>query len=119
MASGNVPLKLRKQVLQMRASVERVELAHHLDEVRRAATISAIVRNALPSDRSRSLMSRVVDLAKRYPFVTSAASLLAARFKIPLVKQAVKWGGAATVGYKLWDAWQAQQRTGGTRRGSV
>jgi len=116
MASGTVPLKLRKQVLQMRAAVERVEFVHHLNEVRRAATVSAIVRNALPNARSRSWVSRGVDLAKRYPFITSAASLVASRFKIPLFKSAVKWGGVATLGYKLWDAWQAQQRTTRMRR---
>ncbi len=112
-----VPLKLRKQVLLMRAAVERIEFAHHLEEVRRAATISAIVRNALPNDRSRSWMSRAVETVKRYPFVTSAASLIATRFRIPLVKSALKWGGFATLGYKLYEAWQVQHhlRTGGRR----
>ena len=106
MAHAHVPLKLRKQMLTMRAAVERVELAHHLSEVRRAATVSAIVRNALPGDRSRSWASRAIDLAKRYPFITSAASLIAARFKFPLLTTAAKLGGAAALGYKLWDLWQ-------------
>jgi Protein of unknown function (DUF3318) len=105
---AQVPLKLRKEVLLMRAAVERVELAHHMMDVRRAATISAIVRNALPSDRSRSWMSRAVETVKRYPFITSAASLIASRFKIPLLASAAKWGGAATVAYKLFDLWRKQ-----------
>ncbi len=104
----SIPLKLRKEMLQMRAAVERVELAHHLLDVRRAATVSAIVRNALPNDRSRSWMARAVDTAKRYPFITSAASLLATRFRIPLLASAAKWGGAATVAYKLFDLWRKQ-----------
>ena len=33
---AQVPLKLRKQMLLMRAAVERVELAHHILEVRQA-----------------------------------------------------------------------------------
>ena len=106
MAHSHVPLKLRKQMLLMRAAVERVELAHHLSEVRRAATLNAIVRNALPNDRSRSWWSRAIDLAKRYPFIASAASLLATRFRIPLLTTAAKVGGAAALGYKLWDLWQ-------------
>ena len=103
---AQVPLKLRKQMLLMRAAVERVELAHHILEVRQAATISAIVRNAMPGDRTRSLASRAFDVIKRYPFITSATSLLAARFKFPVLAAATKWGGAATVGYKLWELWQ-------------
>ncbi len=106
MAGSNVPLKLRKQMLLMQAAVERVELAHHLLDLRQAATVSAIVRNAMPGDRSRSLAARAFDVLKRYPFVTSAASLLATRFKFPLIAAATKWGGAATVVYKLWDLWR-------------
>ncbi len=106
MAHSHVPLKLRKQMLLMRAAVERVELAHHLSEVRRAATLNAIVSNALPGDRSRSWWSRAFELAKRYPFVTSAASLIAARFKVPIVTTAAKLGGVAALGYKLWELWQ-------------
>jgi len=105
MAGANIPLKLRKQMLLMRAAVERVELAQHVMDVRAAATISAIVRNALPGDRSRSLASRALDLVRSYPFVASAASIVAARIKFPILAAATKWGGLATVGYKLWDLW--------------
>jgi len=108
---AQVPLKLRKQMLLMRAAVERVELAHHILQVRQAATISAIVRNAMPGDRTRSLASRAFDVVKRYPFIASATSLLAARFKFPILAAATKWGGAATVGYKLWELWQKNLAT--------
>ena len=106
MAGSQIPLKLRKQMLLMRAAVERVELAHHVLDVRRAATVSAIVRNAMPGDRTRSVASRAFEVIKRYPFITSATSLLAARFKFPILAAATKWGGAATIGYKLWELWQ-------------
>jgi threonine/homoserine/homoserine lactone efflux protein len=106
MLQSQVPLKLRKQMLLMRAAVERVELAQSVLDVREAATISAIVRNALPGDRSRSLSSRVFEVIKRYPFMTSAASLLAARFRFPILAAVTKWGGAATIGYKLWELWR-------------
>ncbi len=109
MAESHTPLKLRKQMLLMRAAVERVELSQHVLELRRAATLSAIVRNAMPGDRSRTLASRAFDLIKRYPFLTSATSLVAARFKLPILKLATKWGGAATVIYKLWGLWQKSQ----------
>lgn len=115
---AHVPLKLRKQMLLMRAAVERVELAHHIGEVRRAATLHAIIRNALPtpSNRSRNWMQQGMDVVKRYPFVTSAVSLVATRFKIPLLKTAVKWGGMVGLGYKLYEAWQVQQRFTGRHR---
>ena len=106
MAESQVPLKLRKQMLLMRAAVERVELAHHVLDVRRAATVSAIVRNAMPGDRSRTVAARAFDMLKRFPFLASAASLVASRFKLPILKVATKWGGAATVGYKLWELFQ-------------
>ncbi len=111
MAESHIPLKLRKQMLLMRAAVERVELAHHMLDVRSAATFSAIVRNAMPGDRSRSVASRAFDMVKRYPFIASATSLLAARFKFPILAAATKWGGAATVVYKLWDMWQKHRET--------
>ncbi len=106
MAQSQIPLKLRKQMLLMRAAVERVELAQHVLDVRQAATVSAIVRNAMPGDRSRSLASRAFGLLTRYPFAASAASVVASRFKLPLLTFATKWGGFATIGYKLWDSWK-------------
>ncbi len=110
MADTPVPLKLRKQMLLMRAAVERVELAQHVLEVREAATLSAIVRNAMPGNRSRSAASRAFDTLKRYPFLASALSLVAARFKLPILKAATKWGGVATIGYKLWTLWQQRMQ---------
>lgn len=109
MAESHTPLKLRKQMLLMRAAVERVELSQHVLELRKAATISAIVRNAMPGDTTRSLASRAFDLIKRYPFLASATSLVASRFKLPILKIATKWAGAATVLYKLWGLWQKTQ----------
>jgi hypothetical protein len=105
MPSAHVPLKLRKQMLVMRAAVERVELAQHVLDVREAATVSAIVRNAMPGNRSRGALSRGVDVLRRYPFVLTAAGLVAGQFKLPILKLATKWGGMATVGYKIWEAW--------------
>ena len=102
---ANVPIKLRKQMLLMRAAVERVELAQQVIDLRHAATVSAIVRNAMPGDRSRGLASRVFETMLRYPFLTSGASLLAAQFRFPILKAATKWGGLATVGYKIWESW--------------
>ena len=121
MNDTHAPLKLRKQMLLMRAAVERVELARTLDDLRRAATLSAIFRNAMPSDRTRSFAARVVELVKRYPVVTSAASLIATRFPIPILRRAIKWGGLATLGYRLWLLWQnrnsAPRRPRTSRRG--
>jgi len=108
MAPGHVPLKLRKQMLLMRAAVERVELAQHVLDVRAAATLSAIVRNALPGDRSRNFVLRALDVVRRHPVVASAVSIVAAQFKFPILKVATKWGGLATVGYKLWELWRRE-----------
>jgi hypothetical protein len=106
---AQIPLKLRKQMLLMRAAVEREELAQRVVDVRAAASISAIVRNAMPGDRSRSIASRVFELMRRHPVVTSAASIVAAQFKFPILKVATKWGGLATAGYKLWDLWMTHR----------
>ena len=89
----------------MRAAIERVELAAHMDDVRRAATLSAIFRNAMPSDHTRGYASQLLDLIKRHPRLTSALSLVAARFKFPIVGTVVKWGGLAVLGYRLWKLW--------------
>jgi hypothetical protein len=108
MANGHVTIELRKQMLLMRAAVERVELAQQMLDVRRAATVSALVRNALPGDSTRGFAGRMFETMMRYPFLTSAASLIAAQFRFPILKAATKWGGLATVGYKLWEFWLKQ-----------
>ena len=118
MSQSQIPLKLRKQMLLMRAAVERVELAQHVLDVRQAATISAVVRNAMPGGRSRHLASRALGLVTRFPFAASALSLVASRFKLPLLGFATKWGGAATVGYKIWDAWKKTHPEGTASRRS-
>ncbi len=111
MAERSVPLKLRKQMLLMRAAVERVELAQHVLDVREAATISAIVRNAMPGDRVAQ--PRVAGLRRGQALSRSSRRrrrCVAARFKFPMLQAATKWGGVVTVGYKLWDAVAAEAR---------
>lgn len=114
MSRSHTPLQLRKQLLVMRAAIERIELAAHMDDLRRAATLSAIFRNALPSDKTRGYASQLFELIKRHPGLASAASLIAARFKFPIVGVAVKWGGIAVLGHRLWKLWL--EHDGETRR---
>jgi hypothetical protein len=51
--------------------------------------------------------------------VASAASLIASRFRIPLLASAAKYGGLAALGYKLWELWREQHPSTSSWRGRL
>lgn len=111
---------LRKELLLVRADVERIELAQATIELRRAVTHFSWLKFILPgfggmrmgsgSKASFLNASSIGALLKQYPLVSSVASLLLAK---PLratlaagAKPALKWGSLALAGWEAYRIWK-------------
>ncbi|MFM0733296.1 DUF3318 domain-containing protein [Paraburkholderia sediminicola] len=111
---------LRKELLLVRADVERMELAQATIELRQAVTHFSWLKFILPGfggmrvgtgPKARFLNAgNIGALLKQYPFISSIASLVLAK---PLratiaagAKPALKWGGLALAGWEAYRIWQ-------------
>ncbi|WP_322049126.1 DUF3318 domain-containing protein [Paraburkholderia sp. J67] len=127
---------LRKELLLVRASVERAELAASVIELRETVTQFSWLRFLVPgfgraaanaSGTMGALGGGLGNLLKQYPLLSSLASLVLAK---PLrdsiasaAKPVVKWGGLAFTAWEAWRVWQQMRRQRGsadtrTRRAS-
>ncbi|QGZ62196.1 DUF3318 domain-containing protein [Paraburkholderia acidisoli] len=122
---------LRKELLLVRASVERAEMAEALLDVRSAVTNFSWLRFIVPGfagARGGGLASLgglggMGALLKEYPILSSLASLVLAK---PLrsglasaVRPAIKWGGLAFTaweGYRVWQQMRRQRDPAAARR---
>jgi hypothetical protein len=111
---------LRKELLLVRADVERIELAHATIELRQAVTHFSWLKFILPGfggirmgteSKARFLNAgNIGALLKQYPLISSIASLVLAK---PLratiaagAKPALKWGGLALAGWEAYRIWR-------------
>ncbi|MFM0190210.1 DUF3318 domain-containing protein [Paraburkholderia nemoris] len=111
---------LRKELLLVRADVERMELAQATIELRQAVTHFSWLKFILPgfggmrvgrgSKASFLNAGSIGALLKQYPLVSSIASLLLAK---PLratiaagAKPALKWGSLALAGWEAYRIWK-------------
>ncbi|MFM0213107.1 DUF3318 domain-containing protein [Paraburkholderia sediminicola] len=111
---------LRKELLMVRADVERMELAQATIQLRQAVTHFSWLKFIVPgfgglrtgsgSKTSFLNASSIGALLKQYPFISSIASLLLAK---PLrstiaagAKPVLKWGSLALVGWEAYRIWQ-------------
>ncbi|MGH8780494.1 DUF3318 domain-containing protein [Paraburkholderia sp.] len=107
---------LRKELLIVRADVERMELAQATLELRQAVTHFSWLKFLLPGfGRTRWGFGRGMNmgigaLLKQYPFVSSLASILLAKpLRATVVagaKPLLKWGGLAFVAWEAYRVWQ-------------
>ncbi len=125
---------LRKELLLVRASVERAEMAVSIIELRESVThfswlrflVPGFGRAAASASGSTGAMGALGggfgNLLKQYPLLSSLISLVVAK---PLrdgiasaAKPVVKWGGLAFTAYEAWRVWQQmrRQRDVGTAR---
>jgi hypothetical protein len=116
---------LRKELLIVRADVERMELAQATIELRQAVIHFSWLKFVLPGFASMRWGARGATtkglgaLMKQYPLVSSLASLLLAK---PLrtsvaagAKPVLKWGSLALAAWEAYRIWQQVRReTGGT-----
>ncbi|MDQ0621802.1 DUF3318 domain-containing protein [Paraburkholderia graminis] len=122
--------ELRKELLLVRADVERMEFAQATLELREAVTHFSWLKFIVPgfgglrmgSGTKASLLNAgtIGALLKQYPVISSIVSLVLAK---PLratfaagAKPALKWGGLA---FAAWEAYRVWQQIKGESRASA
>ncbi|WP_322107175.1 DUF3318 domain-containing protein [Paraburkholderia sp. J41] len=114
---------LRKELLLVRASVERAEMAEALLEVRTAVTNFSWLRFLVPGFAGSrgggigglgGMGASLGMLLKQYPILSSLASIVLAK---PLrssiasaARPAIKWGGLAFTAWEAYRVWQQMRR---------
>jgi hypothetical protein len=119
-------LQARRELLQMRAALERLEAVEQMRDLRQALSPSALVRHAAqalwpsfggrirPSEKGLQL---ALSLLRRYPLISSAVSLVAVKKGLASAVRAAKWTGLAWAGWSVYRRWQALKDPGlSTRR---
>jgi hypothetical protein len=114
---------LRKELLIVRASVERAELAETIVELRETVTHFSWLKFLVPGfGRARSVAAAgagIGSLLKQYPLLSSIASLIVAKpLRSSLVSAArplIKWGGLAFTAWEAWRVWQQIRRSDGRK----
>ncbi|WP_322056861.1 DUF3318 domain-containing protein [Paraburkholderia sp. J63] len=118
---------LRKELLIVRASVERAEMAASVVELRHAVTNFSWLRFLVPGFGRAASVGRagagLGTLLKQYPLLSSIASLVLAKplreSVVSAARPVVKWGGLALTAWEAWRIWQQVRRQRGTQNGAV
>jgi hypothetical protein len=114
---------LRKELLLVRADVERMELAQATVDLRQAVTHFSWLKFIVPGlagmrwSKARTASAGIGSLLKEYPLISSIASMLLAK---PLratvaasAKPVLKWGSlglAAWEAYRIWQQMKNESR---------
>jgi hypothetical protein len=117
---------LRKELLLVRADVERMELAQATVDLRQAVTHFSWLKFVVPGfagmrwGKTRGAGAGIGALLKEYPLISSIASLLLAK---PLratvaagAKPVLKWG---SLGLAAWEAYRIWQQMKNESHGNV
>jgi hypothetical protein len=116
---------LRKELLIVRADVERMELAQATTDLRQAVIHFSWLKFVLPGFASMRWGARgaaskgIGTLLKQYPLISSLVSLLLARplrtSVVATAKPVLKWGSLALGVWEAYRIWQQVRReTGGS-----
>src|SRR5690349_16863373 len=110
-------LQARRELLQMRAALERLEAVEQVRDLRQALSPAALVRHATqamwPSSFGERLrpsargLQLALSLLRRYPLISSAVSLVAVKKGLSSALRAAKWTGLAWAGWNAYRRWQA------------
>ena len=115
---------LRKELLLVRADVERMELAQATIELRQAVTHFSWLKFILPgfggmrvgkgSKASFVNAGSIGALLKQYPLISSIASIVLAKpLRTTVVagaKPVLKWGSLGLAGWEAYRIWQQMKR---------
>ncbi|MBB5447862.1 MULTISPECIES: DUF3318 domain-containing protein [unclassified Paraburkholderia] len=121
---------LRKELLLVRADVERVELAQATFELRQAVTHFSWLRFVIPGfggvrvgkGQKASVLNAgtIGALLKQYPLISSIASLLLAKplraTVVASAKPALKWGSLALGAWEAFRIWQQMKNESAAAR---
>ncbi|RQH09943.1 DUF3318 domain-containing protein [Paraburkholderia dinghuensis] len=104
---------LRKELLIVRAGVERAEMAASIIELRESVARFNWLRFLVPGlgrSRGRGLGAGLGNLLTQYPLLSSLVSLILAK---PLrgrvfsaARPIIKWGALAFAAWEVWRTWQ-------------
>jgi len=103
-------IEARQELLLARSSIERMELAAHLHQIKEAVTPGQVLKSVLPSLGGSGGMATAMQawrFLRRYPIVSSAASMLLARVRLGGVFRLLKLGGGAVAAYQAYKLWRA------------
>ncbi|AXE99429.1 DUF3318 domain-containing protein [Paraburkholderia hospita] len=123
---------LRKELLIVRADVERMELAQATLDLRNAVTHFSWLKfivpgfaGGMPWGRRRGAAAGIGALLKEYPLISSIVSLLLAKplraTVVGTAKPVLKWGSvglAAWEAYRIYQQVKRESRKPGTAAGS-
>lgn len=112
---------LRKELLLVRASVERAEMAEALVDIRSTVTNFSWLRFVVPgfgrSGSGGGVASGLGNLLKEYPLVSSLVSLIVAKplrtSIVSVARPIIKWGGLAFTAWEAYRVWQQVRRQRG------
>ncbi|MGF6983084.1 hypothetical protein QFZ99_002561 [Paraburkholderia atlantica] len=124
---------LRKELLLVRADVERVELAQAAFELRQAVTHFSWLKFVIPGfggvrvgkgSKARVLNAGTIGaLLKQYPFISSVVSLLLAKpLRATVVRSArpaLKWGSLALGAWEAFRIWQQMKNESAAARAAT
>jgi hypothetical protein len=120
---------LRKELLIVRADVERMELAQATIELRQAVIHFSWLKFVLPGFASMRWGARgattkgIGALMKQYPLVSSLMSLLLAKplrtTVMATAKPVLKWGSLALAAWEAYRIWQQVRRETGGAAGAA
>ncbi|OLL32928.1 hypothetical protein BTH42_03010 [Burkholderia sp. SRS-W-2-2016] len=124
---------LRKELLLVRADVERVELAQATFELRQAVTHFSWLKFIIPGfagvrmgkgGKASALNAGTIGaLLKQYPIVSSIASMLLAKpLRATVVsgaKPVLKWGSLALAGWEAFRIWQQMKNEAAAGRAAA
>ena len=112
---------LRKELLLVRASVERAEMAEALVDIRATVTNFSWLRFVVPgfgrSGARGGVASGLGSLLKEYPLISSLISLIVAKplrtSIVSVARPVIKWGGLAFTAWEAYRVWQQVRRQRG------
>jgi len=116
---------LRKELLIVRAGVERAEMTEAIAELRHTATRLKWLRFiATGFGRSHGHGSGVLGIAlKQYPLIASVVSAIMAKpvrkGLLRSIGPGLKWGSLALAGWEGWRVWQRVRRKNATAAASA
>ena len=112
-------MQARKELLLARSSRERMELGAHLHQIREAVTPGNMVKSVWPRLSGSGGVTTAMQawrFLRRYPIVSSAASMLLARVRVRGIFRLLKLGGGAVAAYQAFKLWRAIKDDGKGRR---
>jgi hypothetical protein len=120
---------LRKELLMVRADVERMELAQATVELRQAVTHFSWLKFIVPGfagmrwGKARTASAGIGSLLKEYPLISSIVSMLLAK---PLratvaatAKPALKWGSLGLAAWEAYRIWKQMKDESGRTKGEA